>query len=290
LSADADITLKEQFFALPAEKAVYPHFPFDVVKITGNESIDFFQRISTNDFQRFTEGNIQKTLFITEKGRVIDAAWIIHRGDHQLLLCSNGMGAEVISWLNKFIIMEDIILDDVTSGHAVDIYFVNDGTTDYFGLPANIVVNEEVQSGYRLISNKEFEYFRIFNGIPKTNHELVRDFNPLELNLWSFISFTKGCYIGQEIIARLDTYQKIQRVLCRIKLSSHIAENSSLVDDLGNEIGKITSVFPSNDAETVGLAVVKIKNLEATKIFTVKDTSLEVNVEHVFAKDLYGRN
>ncbi len=58
-----------------------------------------------------------------------------------------------------------------------------------------------------------YESFRIENGIPKFGFELTEQVNPLEAGLERFISWTKGCYIGQEVVARIDTYKKLQRRL-----------------------------------------------------------------------------
>lgn len=276
--------------AIQTGNAVYPHFPFDVIKITGNESSDFFQRISTNDFSTFKESNIQQTLLITEKGRIIDAVWVIHCGSYLLLLCSKGMAAEIIAWLNKFIIMEDILLEDISSWNSVDIYFENSGSKTFFNLTANFVINKGLISGFQEITPEQFEYFRILSGIPKIKHELTIDFNPLELNLWNFISFTKGCYIGQEVIARLDTYRKIQRNLCRVKTISNVDENSILIDDQNIECGKITSLFRSQDENTIGLAIIRNKNLAPQTQFRIKGSALLATVDHIFAQEIHGRN
>jgi folate-binding protein YgfZ len=66
-----------------------------------------------------------------------------------------------------------------------------------------------------------FETYRIESGIPKLGHELTPNINPLEAGLDSFVSFTKGCYIGQEVIARLDTYKKLQKHIVGIAIGSH---------------------------------------------------------------------
>ena len=59
---------------------------------------------------------------------------------------------------------------------------------------------------------KEYsELLRIENGIPSAGKELSEQINPLEARLESQISFTKGCYIGQEVIARIDTYKSFKR-------------------------------------------------------------------------------
>lgn len=110
-----------------------------------------------------------------------------------------------------------------------------------------------------------FETLRIMQGIPMAPHELSEEYNPHEIGLYSLINFEKGCYIGQEVVARLDTYQKVQRRLVGIKLD--IEPN-----DLGGatlfaeqqEIGKLTSIAhaPSGHG-AIGLALVRKQYADA---------------------------
>jgi len=270
---------------------VIHHFPSDVIKMIGNESVDFLQRITTNDFTGFTEGKIQKTLLVTDKGRIIDTVWLIHRNDHLLMLTSSGMAAETISWLNKYIIMEDIILSDITNEFEITLHFMttdNFYCSDYFGFPVSFELKEHSVNESTKFSNT-FEQWRIENGIPKVKKELVQDFNPLELNLWSWISFTKGCFIGQEVIARLDTYNKIQRTLCKFSATERVNEQELLLDENGTEIGKITSVIES-DNKFIGLSVVRVKFAIEQQTLKSKDSNVTVRIDRVFQKEAYERN
>jgi folate-binding protein YgfZ len=265
------------------ENRIYYNFPFDAIKVIGNEAVDFFHRISTNDFSNFHFGQIQKTLFISDKGRIIDVVWILHQEHHLLLFVSKGMAEEIIAWLNKYIIMEDIQLKNITSETTVDLFFNTNGSADYFGFPVSFLLKEHSINNSSSISDHEFEKFRILNGIPKTKKELRNDFNPLELNLWKFISFTKGCYIGQEIIARLDTYNKIQRSLCYFTSKSIIEEDSIILND-STEIGKVTSAVNENGI-TMGLAVIKQNSVLKNKEFELKDSQNCITIKKIFTKN-----
>jgi folate-binding protein YgfZ len=274
--------------------AVVQRFPFGVLKMTGGESVDFLQRITTNDFGNFTKGNIQRTLLVTDKGRILDAVWVIHRDDHLLMLTSSGMSLEIKLWLQRFIIMEEIEVEDVTAEYNVGIRFGKSddlNQTDYFGFPVSFEINIPAKpvSAESVVSSWEtFELWRIENGIPITKKELVQDYNPLELNLWDWISFTKGCYIGQEVIARLDTYNKIQRILCKISSMAKIEVQEILTDDEGNSVGTITSAV-KNEEHFSGLAVIRIKSAAAQNQFKTKESDAVVTIEKVFTKDHYGR-
>ena len=62
--------------------------------------------------------------------------------------------------------------------------------------------------------SQALESLRVESGIPSIGKELTDAVNPLEGGLQDSVSFTKGCYVGQEVIARIDTYHKLQRKLC----------------------------------------------------------------------------
>lgn len=94
-----------------------------------------------------------------------------------------------------------------------------------------------------LIGEIAYDYFRIKNLIPKFPNEINSESNPHEVNLIHEIDFKKGCYIGQEVIARLDTYDKVQRKLVKAELKNPLNKISDLniLDDENVSIGKITT-------------------------------------------------
>jgi folate-binding protein YgfZ len=86
-----------------------------------------------------------------------------------------------------------------------------------------------------------WETLRVRQGRPAAGRELTEDYNPLEAGLWRAISFDKGCYIGQETIARLNTYRGVKQRLWGVKLDRPIEVNTP-IEDPSRKIGEITSV------------------------------------------------
>lgn len=102
-----------------------------------------------------------------------------------------------------------------------------------------------------------WEQLRVIEGRPKPDAELTEDFNPLEAGLWQTISFDKGCYIGQETIARLNTYQGVKQRLWGIQLSEPVSANTPIT--VGNKkVGVLTSLVETSDG-LLGLGYVKTK-------------------------------
>ncbi len=117
-----------------------------------------------------------------------------------------------------------------------------------------------------------YEMLRIHRGQPAVGKEITDEYNPHEAGLYPFINFEKGCYIGQEVIARLDSYQKVQRQLMGVALA--VDEASALQAFaagvpiyLGEQlIGQLTSAcFSPERGQGVGLAVVRKQFAELTE-------------------------
>ncbi len=114
-----------------------------------------------------------------------------------------------------------------------------------------------IENNVKSISDREWEQLRILQGRPSPDQELTEDYNPLEAGLWQTISFDKGCYIGQETIARLNTYKGVKQRLYGIKLSQEVTPPTPVKVE-GNKVGVITSCTVTPDG-IFGLAYIKTK-------------------------------
>jgi len=112
-------------------------------------------------------------------------------------------------------------------------------------------------AGTMPLDNQTWEQLRIEQGRPAPDQELTKDYNPLEAGLWQTISFDKGCYIGQEIIARLNTYKGVKKRLWGVRLNAP-AEPGVVVTLEGNKVGKLTS-FTDTDQGGFGLVYIRTK-------------------------------
>jgi len=106
-------------------------------------------------------------------------------------------------------------------------------------------------------STDQYETLRIAAGLPGAGHELTEDFIPLEANLWDSVSFTKGCYIGQEIIARMESRNRLAKTLVSLRLDAPASTGSRLSDGERNNVGTLTSVTQTDDGSVIGLGFVK---------------------------------
>jgi folate-binding protein YgfZ len=108
------------------------------------------------------------------------------------------------------------------------------------------------------IGEGTFNALRVEAGLPRHRWELSERVNPWEVNLREFIHFEKGCYIGQEVILRLNTYNKVQRSLVALTISSPGAEEGDSLRHGDKDAGRVTSVVVHPiSGEHIGLGLVR---------------------------------
>ena len=119
--------------------------------------------------------------------------------------------------------------------------------------------------GVQRIGPAAYEVLRIEAGIGAYGRELGEQYNPLEAQLRDSISFRKGCYIGQEVIARLDSYQKVQKLQMGLLLPpGEVPSTGTKLIAEGKEVGLVTSATVSPAlGRPIALAYVAFKAAKA---------------------------
>ena len=133
------------------------------------------------------------------------------------------------------------------------------------------------------VGTEALELVRVEQGVPAYGKELSEDYNPLEANLLEFISFTKGCYIGQEVVARLQTYQKVQKRLVGLMWDSDStpAVHAELLLD-GRRVGVVTSAVRSPLLKKgIGLGYVRNAQAEPGIVLAVESEGHDIAVKVV---------
>ena len=304
-TAIIDAHTAEEFRAATERAAVFPS-EAGRLKLTGEDARDLLNRLSTNLVDPDGDaGEVAVTVLTSDRGRIVDLVYVIHCGDHQLMITSAGQQQNVIDFLDKYTIMEDLEVEDVT-GNTVMLTITGPEASAILGnvdgidviriaLPADpddaerpptyqLVYSDQdaadraiasLQSaGAVSISAATAETLRIATGQPAYGSEMSETYNPLEAGLIGAIDFHKGCYIGQEVIARLDTYHKVQKYLVTLRFESDGGDVSSIAstlpgarlnDNAGDAMGLVTSatVVPTGDgADLIGLGYVRTRAVE----------------------------
>ncbi len=275
---------------------------YGCLKATGEDALDLLNRLSTNKVDHLEPGHWAPTVLTSDRGRIVDLLSVIHAGEFVYLLTSPGQQQPVIDWLDKFTIMEDLEVEDVSSSMAI-IALAGEGADTALGLeqqeierlpglqypaPTVSVGGQEViavsqplgtlprcllvapadtangicaalaASGAVEADAEAWEALRVANGAPAFGTEMGEPYNPLEAGLIGAIDFTKGCYIGQEVIARLDSYDRVQKYLSVLRFSEGAAVDvGAPLHHEGRQAGMVTSLYRTPGGELRGLGFVR---------------------------------
>lgn len=104
-----------------------------------------------------------------------------------------------------------------------------------------------VEAGCIPADETAFDYLRIRSGLPRFGRELTQEYIPLEADLWADVSFKKGCYIGQEIIARMESRGKLAKRLTPLRPSAWVEPGTELTTPEGKKAGQLTSIATGPD-------------------------------------------
>src|SRR5215212_5239293 len=193
--------------------------PRSFVRVAGPDAEDYLNRMVSNDVAALRPGEACEALLLTAKARLI-APLVVFRRSHEdfLLLTEPELGGRVRSELvrYRFAAKVEIELEE----HSTHVVFGGDGgiPTAAYGEPAVEVLDAELDP---TLTQADLELLRIRAGTPAWGKELDDRVLPAEAGLDErAISFTKGCYPGQEPIARLHFRGHVNRRLRRLEVAA----------------------------------------------------------------------
>lgn len=124
------------------------------------------------------------------------------------------------------------------------------------GAPA--VYRALAEAGARPAGSLTYNVLRIAAGRPGVGRELSADYIPLEIGLWDEVSFTKGCYTGQEILARMESRRRLAKTIVQLRLDAAIDAPAPLFAESGRQVGTLTSSVSAPDGIHYGIGVVNL--------------------------------
>jgi aminomethyltransferase len=145
-------------------------------------------------------------------------------------------------------------------------------------LNAAVAVWKAVQEAGALPAGSlTYNALRIRAGFPAPGRELSTDYIPLEAGLWDEVSFSKGCYTGQEIIARMESRGRLAKTMVQMRLEAPVETPAPLLQE-GKTVGTLTSSVTTPDGELLGLGFVKLPLAEPGQTFTAGENGPSAEV------------
>jgi folate-binding protein YgfZ len=268
---------------------------FGRFRVSGKDAATLLHHLTTNNIKKLQSGQGCDAILVSNKARVLDWLQIWRAGDDFLVLTSPNRRAMFSPHAQKFVLYrQDVKIEDVSENGAM-LGFFGDGAPGVLpatgqNAPLNALVKTEIDGAVFCFSRTRrlpkngvlvwsehaekvqkfardfdaqncddatFNALRIAAGIPVAGLELTEEINPWEANLDFAISLDKGCYNGQEVIARLHTYKKIKQRLMGLKLKNAFAAGERIPLKSGERnAGVLTSSAPAQNG-AIGLGFVR---------------------------------
>jgi folate-binding protein YgfZ len=221
--------------------------------VAGADAADYLQRMVSNDVQALAAGEACPALLLTAKARMIAPLVVWRRGaDDFLLLTEPQLGDAVRGHLTRMRLRAQCEIEP-EEHESVLVFGGREGfATDFAG------ARELVDSGLApTLSEEELELRRLEAGVPRWGREIDDRILPAEAGLdATHVSFSKGCYPGQEPVARLHFRGHPNRGLRVLELDEVPEYDAPLLHD-GREVGRVTSAARREDGTVVALAYVR---------------------------------
>ncbi len=263
---------------------------YGIIECRGHDAADFLQRMTTNDMSTIGIGGAAGSVLVTEKGRIVDLLTVARPSDSTwLLITSPRNDTAVFQWLRKYIIMEDVQLRLATQEYAtIEIWHSKDGDTSsqletlittilraYGGvcyrrarscfdngldLQILLISPDHLQhvieylstNAARCLDDQQRSCIRILSGIAQFPEELNERYTPLDAGLSQFVTFGKGCFIGQEVLERLVVQKKVKWNLSVIECGDRAVETLQrdkrlFAEGITDHAGEVTSLASTCD-------------------------------------------
>ena len=291
-----------------------------VIAVYGEDAAGFLQSQLSNDIEAVSAQQSQLSAFCTPKGRMVGLMRIFRVGDTWYLRLPTDTLETVLQRLRMFVLRARVTLEDV-SENFIRIGIAGEDAAAYLESAAGALPNEVngtyahddttvirvpgVQPRYEVyvssleaacqlwdslnvqaapVGESSWRLLEILAGIPNIYAATGEQFIPQMLNLTSLngLSFTKGCYPGQEIVARTRYLGKLKRrmYLCNIGQDEPVLPGMAVIagEDSSQAIGQIVDAQPDPDGGQVGLAVLRIDSAEAgnLQIDGTEDATLQL--------------
>jgi folate-binding protein YgfZ len=207
----------------------------------------------SNDVESLQPGDACPALLLTAKARLIAPLVVLRRGeDDFLLLTEPGLGEAVLAHLTRMRLRARCEVEPEEHDSVLVFGAATGFPTDWPGAHEAVDVNLAVT-----LTGEELELRRIEDGVPRWEHELDDRILPAEAGLdRTHISFSKGCYPGQEPVARLHFRGHPNRGLRVLELDELPEYDAPLLHE-GREVGRVTSAARRPDGTVVALAYVR---------------------------------
>jgi folate-binding protein YgfZ len=233
---------------------VWCEVPRDVVRVTGDDASSYLQGQCSQDIEALAVGASAWTFVLQPSGKVDVFGRVTRMADGFVLDTDGGYGDALVGRLGRFLLRTKAVIEPLAwrciavrnpSPRLVTTMAATIARADWHLEPGFDLLGEQLEPplGARQIDIGTYERLRVGAGWPKMGAELTEETIPAEAGvIREAVSFTKGCYAGQELVARIDSRGgHVPRLLRHVRVARRAAAGARLEVD-GKDAGRLTSV------------------------------------------------
>jgi folate-binding protein YgfZ len=260
-----------------------------LVRVTGGDRIRFLDGMLTNDVASLGPGAVCEALQLDRKGHILAELWVVVLEDAVLLDAASGDESELYEILDKHIIADDVELEHLGSWDRIGIegpgaaaaieaqglrmpapgrfetdergrIWLAGGTLGSHGarvLGERATIEDLRRAlGLSQLSAEAGEVLRIDAFLPAHGLDFGERNFPQEARLEGLVSSTKGCYVGQEIVARIDSRGAVNRLLVKLRTEAPVSRDAEIRAG-GASVGRVTSAAVSDETGPIAMGYVR---------------------------------
>lgn len=282
--------------------AFFRYDPAASLYVTGEDAFVFLHGQFSNDLRAVREGNGAYGLWLNQKGKVLADSFVVGHGEGFLIFSQESATSVIRERLEAYIIADDVTLEDVGGAwSAVALRGAEDAVQPIVSPETGYIVRsrgaaawewffpraetarvDQALAGAFELTAEQAEQRRIADGIASVPRDIGPGELPQEGGLDHAVSHQKGCYLGQEVMARLRAIGQVRRRIFRVRAAGPAPARGTPLFQGGRQLGEVRSAVAEGDG-FVALALLTTLNLDATRALSLGTAEAEPTVGFVVA-------
>jgi len=252
-----------------------------LIKLTGKDSENFLQSQLSNDVTNIRDNEIQINAYCQHQGKIIALIWVFKRDEIYYLSFPENLKSLVLAKFNMFKLMSLVEIEDLSES-VYQYGLINEESENSFRINDNLSLLTSEKPLIDTYDNYQWEIACVNENLPEIYIETYEKHIPQALNLdinEFGVSFTKGCYPGQEVVARMHYLGKPKRRLFRFTSNVEVLTGDSLDIENSESLkssGQVIRVA-KEDNEFHFLGVFELKHID-DQIFLNNDRNKPVKI------------
>ncbi|WP_339045532.1 folate-binding protein [Candidatus Mesenet endosymbiont of Agriotes lineatus] len=255
-----------------------------VILLQGPDTRSFLQGVITNDITKLQDKKAIYSLLLSPQGRYLYDFFLVQKGKNILLECEKAYLSEIIEKLSLLRTYLKVKVRDISERYKVGVILGGneeienvitfaDPRHKLLGVRTISPVESEIED-IEVGNFEEYEQVRIQNLVPSGTQDMIQNKSfPLQFMIDKIggIDFNKGCYIGQEVVARMHRIpfkKKIYSVTSKHKL---LAAGAKVTNDKQQEIGELLSSI-----NNIGIALLNVEEVNNTNALFINDVEVKI--------------